>query len=141
LSADTMYAALVVGGVTPLADRPALRVPLFLAGGVMLAWVGWNSLSSAFGEEAVTTSGRPARGGRSYITGFLMALLNPMGIVYWLSVGAALVAEAVDQVGRAGAPMLVFGVMFGIFCWVTFIAVLAHVSRRFVTGPAMQWVT
>jgi len=141
LSADTIYAALIVGGLTPLADRPSLRVPLFLAGGIMLAWVGWNSVRSALRGGSMAESGPPPARGRSYVTGFLMAVFNPMGIVYWLSVGAALVAEAVDRVGRSGAPMLVFGVMFGIFCWVTFISVLAQVSRRFVTGSGMRWVT
>lgn len=141
LSADTIYAALVVGGLTPLADRPSLRVPLFLAGGVMLAWVGWNSLGSALRGGTATESGVVPKRGRSFVTGFLMAAFNPMGIVYWLSVGAALVAEAVDRVGRSGAPMLVLGVMLGIFCWVTFISVLARVSRRFVTGDGMRWVT
>lgn len=141
LSADTIYAALIVGGLTPLADRPMLRVPLFLAGGVMLAWVGWMSVRTALRGDAVDAGDTVPRRGRSYATGFLMAIFNPMGIVYWLSVGAALVADAVQRVGQVGSPILVMGVMFGIFCWVTFISVLAQISRRFVTGPGMRWVT
>lgn len=141
LSADTIYAALIVGGLTPLADRPTLRVPLFLAGGVMLAWVGWMSVRTALRGDAADAYDTVPRRGRSYATGFLMAIFNPMGIVYWLSVGAALVADAVQRVGQVGSPVLVMGVMFGIFCWVTFISVLAQISRRFVTGPGMRWVT
>lgn len=141
LSADTIYAALIVGGLTPLADRPSLRVPLFLAGGLMLAWVGWTSVRTALWGSASDGNAKPPKRGRSYVTGFLMAIFNPMGIVYWLSVGAALVAEAVERVGQAGSPILVLGVMFGIFCWVTFISILAQVSRRFVTGTGMRWVT
>jgi threonine/homoserine/homoserine lactone efflux protein len=140
MSADTLYAILVVSGLTPLADRPALRVPLFLAGGVMLALVGWGSLRHALAGLPKTEAAAPRRG-RSFVTGFLMAAFNPMGIVYWLSVGAALVAEAVDRVGTAGSPVLVGGVFLGIFCWVTFISVIAQVSRRFVTGNGMRWVT
>ena len=139
LSADTLYAVLVVSGLTPLADRPAIRLPLFLAGAAMLGYVGWSSLRAAFtGAEpaAVAPSGR-----RSYATGFLMAALNPMGIVYWLSIGAALVATAVDQVGTAGSPLLVGGVFFGILCWVTFLSALGLVARPFVTGTGMRWVT
>lgn len=141
LSADTIYAAIIVSGLTPLADRPGVRVPLFLAGGLMLAWVGWGSVSNALRGEAAGEASTPPRRNRSYLTGFLMAAFNPMGIVYWLSVGAALVADAVSRVGEAGSPVLVAGVMLGIFCWVTFISVVAQVSRRFVTGPAMRWVT
>lgn len=142
LSADTVYAALVVSGLTPLADRPGVRVPLFLAGALMLGYVGWGSVRKAVkgdvvdARSAVTSSGR-----KSYVTGFLMAAFNPMGIVYWLSVGAGLVADAVNRVGTAGAPVLVTGVFLGILCWVTSLAVLAQVSQRFVTGEGMRWIT
>lgn len=140
LSADTLYAALIVSGLTSLADSPALRVPLFLAGTVMLCWVGANSVRVAlYGGEL---SDGAASGGRaSYLTGLLMAVFNPMGIVYWLSVGGALVADAVERVGTAGAPLLVGGVFAGIFLWVTFLSWLAQVARRFVTGRGMLWIT
>ncbi len=140
MSADTVYAALIVSGLTPVADRPALRVPLFLAGSIMLTWVGYNSVRTAL--EGHTLEQGEVPGGRdSFVTGLLMALFNPMGIVYWLSVGAALVADAVDRAGTAGAPTLVGGVFFGIFLWVTFLSWLAQVARRFVTGRGMLWVT
>jgi len=140
LTADTLYATIIVSGLAPVADRPALRVPLFLAGAAMLGWVGLNSLRNA--QHPPATSGIDApKGHRSFVTGFLIAALNPMGIVYWLSVGSALVAEAVDRVGRAGAPVLVGGVFLGLLVWVTSISVVAQISRRFVTGNGMRWIT
>jgi threonine/homoserine/homoserine lactone efflux protein len=75
------------------------------------------------------------------VTGFLIAALNPMGIVYWLSVGSALVAEAVERSGAAGAPVLVGGVFLGLLVWVTALSITAQVSQRFVTGSGMQWIT
>ena len=140
LSADTVFAALIVSGLTQFADRPGLRAPLFAAGAVMLGYVGWSSIATAVRGDAViqTSSGSSSR---SYITGFLMAALNPMGIVYWLSVGSALVAESVAKVGKSGSPALVGGVFFGIFCWVTFLASLVRAGRRYVTNRIMQWIT
>ena len=140
LSVDTVYAFLIVSGLTPLADSPALRVPLFLAGGIMLAFVGVNGIRTALSRHPVRVAEAP-HPGRSYMTGLLIAGLSPMGIVYWLSVGAALVAEAVERVGRAGAPVLVGGVFLGLVVWVTTIALLAQVASRFVTGRGMQWIT
>ncbi len=140
LTADTIYAVLVVSGLTPLADSPGLRFPLFLAGGVMLSHVALSSLRTARGRSVALDHTVPRRG-RSYLTGLLIAAFSPMGIVYWLSVGAALVAEAVNRVGAVGAPVLVGGVFLGLLAWVTFLSVLAQVARRFVTGRGMQWVT
>ena len=142
LTADTLYATLVVSGLTPLADQPALRIPLFLAGAIMLGYVGWGSVRQALHGELVDANSVPElASGKSYVTGFLLAAFNPMGIVYWLSVGAGLVADAVNRVGTIGAPVLVAGVFLGILCWVTVISLVAQVSRRFVTGAGMRWVT
>ena len=140
LTADTIYATIIVSGLTPIADRPAIRVPLFLAGATMLGWVGINSLRSAIKPAATIERAVPSRN-RSYLDGFMIALFNPMGIVYWLSVGAALVAEAVERVGKIGTPVLVIGVFLGLLTWVTALSVIAQVSRRFVTGQGMRWVT
>lgn len=139
LSTDTVYAVLVVSGLTPLADSTELRFPLFLAGGVMLAYVAISGLRRA-GGAADTVGDTPVRRGRSYITGVLIAALSPMGIVYWLSVGAALVAEAVGRAGTVGAPVLVAGVFLGLLAWVSTLSVLAQVARRFVTGRGLRWI-
>jgi threonine/homoserine/homoserine lactone efflux protein len=140
LTADTIFAALIVSGLTPLADRPALRAPLFAAGAVMLGYVGFTSIRTAVMQDPPGPTA--ARGSsHAYLTGFLMAALNPMGIVYWLSVGSALVAEAVSKVGKSGSPLLIGGVFLGILSWVSFVAVLVRAGRRFVTGRVMQWIS
>lgn len=142
LTADTIYAALVVSGLTPLADRPALRIPLYMAGAIMLGYVGWSSVRRALhGEMVDEAEAVSARNGRNYVTGFLLAAFNPMGIVYWLSVGAGLVADAVNRVGKIGAPVLVGGVFLGILSWVTAISLVAQFSRRIVIGNGMRWIT
>ncbi len=142
LTADTIFATLIVSGVTQVADRPLLRVPLYAAGALMLAYIGVMGVRQAI-SGPVEFTGAPVTRGRSraFATGFLMAVLNPMGIVYWLSVGSALVAEAVAKVGRAGSPVLVGGVFLGIFCWVTLLAILIHFGRRFVNERVMRWIT
>lgn len=140
LTADTIFAILIVSGVSQIADRPALRIPLFAAGAVMLGWLGYGGLRQALrGEVDLPVHAR--RGSRSFATGFLMAALNPMGIVYWLSVGSALVAEAVARSGRLGAPALVGGVFLGILAWVSTLSLALHFGRRFVTPRVLRWIT
>ncbi len=137
VSADTIYCALVVSGIAPLADSALLRVPLYLAGAAVLAVLGMTRLRAALAGENVDTP--EPEGKRSYITGFLMAALNPLGIVYWLSIGAALVASAVAREGREGAPVL-GGVFFGILCWVTVLSGMAQAGRRYVSEPILRGV-
>jgi threonine/homoserine/homoserine lactone efflux protein len=141
LSVDTVYAMVIVAGFASFADNDAIRMMLYLAGGVMLGWVGLSSVRTALRGIEGSASDKPKPRGRSYLTGVLMAAFNPMGIVYWLTVGAGLAADAVDRVGQSGAPVLVIGVTLGIFLWVSTLSVIAQVSRRFVTGQGIRWVT
>lgn len=141
LTADTVYAMVIVSGLASFAGNEGVRFVLYVAGGVMLTWVGWSSVKTALRGVEGRPGDVPKPRGRSYLTGLLMAVFNPMGIVYWLTVGAGLAADAVSRVGESGAPILVIGVMVGIFLWVSTLSIIAQVSRRFVTGHGMRWVT
>lgn len=140
LSADTVYAMVIVSGLASFAGHEGVRMVLYVAGGVMLTWVGWNSVRTALRGVEGRAGDAPKPRGRSYLTGLLMAAFNPMGIVYWLTVGAGLAADAVSRVGQSGAPVLVVGVTVGILLWVTTLSTIAQVSRRFVTGRGMRWI-
>ena len=141
LTADTIYALLIVTGFAQFAENEYLRIVLFLAGAAMMAYIGYGSIKSAMNETGMQDSGLDVPRSKSYVAGFMLAAFNPFGIVYWLTVGAGLAADAVNRFGEGGAPILVIGVMLGIFLWVTSISTIAQISRRFVTGPAMRWIT
>lgn len=141
LSADTIYALAIVLGFARFAENESIRVVLFLLGAAMMAYIGYGSIRTAL-NGTVTTSDKPAPPrGHSYITGFLMAAFNPFGIIYWLTVGAGLAADAVNRSGSGAAPLLVIGVMLGILVWVSTLSVIAQISRKFVTGMGMRWIT
>lgn len=141
LTADTIYALAIVLGFARFAENQHIRVVLFLLGAGMMAFIGVNSIRTALnGTVAASDKPSPPRG-HSYITGFLMAAFNPFGIIYWLTVGAGLAADAVNRSGAGAAPLLVIGVMLGILAWISTLSVIAQVSRKFVTGLGMRWIT
>lgn len=141
LTADTIYALLIVTGFARFAENEQLRVVLFFAGAAMMTYLAYGSIQSALKETNLDSSGLVIPRRRTFVAGFMLAAFNPFGIVYWLTVGAGLAADAATRFGEGGAPILVIGVMLGIFLWVTSISVVAQISRRFVTGPAMRWIT
>lgn len=139
LSADTMYCTLVVIGLLGVADTTGVRAPLFLVGAVVLCYLGVRSIVEALRHQTILGGGVSRR--RGYVTGFMMAAASPFGIVYWLSIGAALVTRAVEQSGEEGAPVLVSGVFLGILCWVTFLSALTQGGRRVVSPTTLRWAT
>src|SRR5690606_29004755 len=77
----------------------------------------------------------------SFTTGFLMALLNPMGIFFWLSVGGGLVASGVEQASDIlGIAAIVFGVIAGLLIWITTLSTLVHGGRRFISDRIYRWI-
>jgi len=139
VTVDTLYCLLVVTGLAPVADSALLRAPLFLAGAVVMLYLGVASVLAARRDSV--SNGGPSSPRRSYITGMVMAAANPLGIIYWLSIGAALVASAVTRAGEHAAPFLIGGVFTGIICWVTLLSSMTRLGRRFVSPSVMRWVT
>jgi len=134
--ADTIFCILVVTGAAPLADRPALRAPLYLLGAVVLLYLGLNGLRASAAQPLPSPAVSMHR--RSFATGFLMAAGNPMGLVYWFSIGAALIAAAIEQAGAGAAPVLVAGVFSGIVLWVTLLSGLTRAGRPFVSPRVLR---
>lgn len=100
-----------------------------LAGGAFLLFLGFQSLL-ARGEVPTDTSGRP----NSLAKGILVNVLSPHPYLFWLSVGAPLLARAMDRNGMASLAFL------GSFyvCLVgskMIIAFLIGRSRSFLQGP------
>ncbi|MCC6312390.1 MAG: LysE family transporter [Thermomicrobiales bacterium] len=139
MTADTIFCALVVSGATPLADNPVVRIPLYLLGAAVLLFLGVSGLIAAV--RGAETTGSPPSGRRSFVAGFMMAVGNPMGIVYWLSIGAALIAGAIEQAGREAGPVLVAGVFSGILLWVTALSGLTRAGREFVSPRIMRVIS
>jgi threonine/homoserine/homoserine lactone efflux protein len=139
VTADTIYCTAVVSGLAPLAGSSTLRAPLLLAGAIVLSYLGVVGLRATRRGEHLPAHPPSAR--RSYATGFIMAIANPFGIIYWLSIGAALVASAVGRAGASAAPLLIGGVFAGILCWVTFLSGLTRAGRRILSTQGMLWLS
>ncbi len=125
--ADSLICILVVAGALRLVDNPWIRTSMFFAGAVVLLLLGVRGIQSALRDDQIASTA-PDRG-NSFITGFTMAALNPMGIVYWLSIGSALIAATIEQNGSTAGPILVSGVFAGIIMWVTVLSTLVAIGR------------
>jgi L-lysine exporter family protein LysE/ArgO len=138
LTADTVYCALVVSGFAHVADTPLLRAPLLLLGAIVLLYLG----AAALRAPAAVSSADAAPSSRgSYLVGLAMAAANPFGIIYWLSIGAALIASVVRQSGAGAAPAVVVGVFSGIMVWVTLLASATRLGRSFVSARSLRVLT
>jgi threonine/homoserine/homoserine lactone efflux protein len=112
-TADAFYGALAAFGLTALTGLLiSLRVPIGLAGGAFLAWLGLRTIRS----RPVQAADAPTRPGlvSAYLSTLGLTLTNPATI---LSFGAVFVGLGAVEGGFGGALSLVVGVGLGSAGW------------------------
>jgi L-lysine exporter family protein LysE/ArgO len=140
-TADAIYCMAVIAGLTPLIDQLLVRTILWTLGTGFLMLLSWSSIKPVFASGRLIVEEHGTFQRSSFVTGFLIAALNPMGIFFWLSVGGGLVATGVEQASDiAGIAAIVFGVIAGLVIWITSLSTLVHGGRRFISDRIYRWI-
>ncbi len=130
-ASHAILVSLTLLGVVALLDRPLWHTILGAAGILVLGYLGVDALRAGTLLPA-SGEGRPA--GRPFLVGFSIGIANPITLLWFLTVGGALIAAH----GGAGTGRLAvaFGTSFvlGVLCWDTVVAWLAGYGRRWM-GP------
>lgn len=139
---DLVYAALSAGGITLLLRFAAVRVALWLGGTVVLLGLAARMLREALATAAPQESALPAREDRSVTPGaaigqgFALALSSPSAILWFASVGGAVLAA------HAGDRAALLPFLLGFFCaglaWSLAVAVAR--ARHALGEGAVRWL-
>jgi threonine/homoserine/homoserine lactone efflux protein len=128
LVTDAPIIAVALGVAARLAQlRPWLGI-VSIAGGVFVLYLAWDSFRPA-GVNAALRSERPW----SWRKGILTNLLSPHPWLFWLTVGAAILAKATAQSQLAAAAFL-FGFYALLVGSKVLVALLAGRSRDLLAG-------
>ena len=161
VTVDVLYAVVTGLSLQRFFDRPAVVVPLTVAGILLLLYLAFLSLRAALRDlradpldpldplDPVVAAATPSPSPRSsahgaYLTGVLMTLLNPMTLAFWFTVvptmagstAGAANAAANTEAGRFDLPMICAGVFIGTVGWVVFFAGALNLAGRGGTSPA-----
>jgi len=117
---------------TKLAElRPLLGI-VSIAGSIFVLYLAWETSHPAR-QDAEAATGLP----RSWMKGIVTNLLNPHPWIFWLTVGAALLAEALAQSWRIAAAFLL-GFYLLLVGSKVLVALLAGRSRNLLTGRSYR---
>lgn len=122
-------------GVSFLQTNTAWKIGVGLVGGLLLLMMGVGMLRSACRQEVPTSKAAAS----ALVAGIVLTAANPYFLVWWGSVGAQMVMEAVTF-GLAG--FVVFAVAHWLcdLFWLWFMSVLAYRGGQFF-GHRFQKVT
>ena len=125
--ADAVYATAAATGFAAFSaaiDRVA--TPLALAGGLFLIWLGLLAFRS--GPPPAEVASTPQGGLRTMAATFALTLTNPMTVLSFAAIFAAL--GLAQEAGMAGAVVVVAGVFTGSMLWWVILSGGVALARR-----------
>ncbi|TYR80567.1 amino acid transporter [Priestia megaterium] len=141
MTADILFMLLILVGLTSFIELQPVTLCLYAVGFFMLSYVGIKSITQALSTSFLITTDRNEIEGSSYITGLLIALTNPLNIVFWFGVFGSTLSETIINHSWLYVFLYSFFIIFGILIWNLTIAGIMHFARRFVNAAALRTVT
>ena len=130
-ASHAILVSLTLLGVVALLDRPIWHIILGGAGIVVLGYLGVDAMRAS---SVPPNTAAASREGHPFLVGFSIGIANPITLLWFLTVGGALIAA--HGGGKSGLLAVAFGASFvaGVLCWDTVVASLAGYGRRWM-GP------
>ncbi|MCY0896213.1 MAG: LysE family transporter [Alicyclobacillaceae bacterium] len=139
--ADAAYMGLIFFGLTGFLAHTVVKSFLWAFGSVVLVYLGLQSLYSARSEIVFLTQ-EAASLSQALTSGFLMAISNPLNILFWFGIYGSLLAKTAETSGqRAQSFMETLGIFVGLATWDLWMAVLASSFRKWASPQVMRIVS
>ncbi|HXV93160.1 MAG TPA: LysE family transporter [Pseudonocardia sp.] len=146
LAGDATWAVLGLAGVGALFAVPALRVPLTLAGCLLLGWLGVRGIREAVRVPAVpvpdagVAAPDPGSSRGAVGTGAAMSLGNPWNVVYWSGAAGAVGGVLGSEATTGGLVVFFAGFMTSSLLWCVVCAGGIALLRRALPPAAVRAV-
>ena len=139
-SASTLYATLAVAGVgLLLAQSPAIRLVLQVAGGAYLLYKGVTMVRRAAPLRAASVSGFEQQNLRqAYFNGLLTNLTNPQAVMFFSSVFAALLSPDLQPWAGPAGVATVAAASFSVNLATVMLFSITSVQQRYML--AKKWI-
>ncbi|MET9515068.1 LysE family transporter [Streptomyces sp. NPDC002994] len=139
LVGDAVWALLGLAGVGALFAVPVLRVPLTVAGCLLLAWLGVAGLRDALARQGPVPITEPQgnQDRKAMAVGAGMSLANPWNVVYWSGVAGGLGA-VLGPGGTSELGVFFAGFMVSSMLWCLVSAGLIVILRRALPPLAVR---
>lgn len=140
MCADLLYMLCIYFGLAHFLSTPFMKTFLWLFGCFVLLYTGIETLKNMkkMPEAGVIET---ATRSSSFRSGFLMALTNPLNILFWLGIYGSILAESVQNHGVSQVLWHSFGIFAGILLWDFVMAILASSFHKFGNRMTLQIIS
>lgn len=138
--ADALYMLLIYFVQVRFLNLPFVQNFLWLFGCFVLTYTGVESLISA----GTISSDQKNSGGsswKSFLSGFLISLTNPLTILFWLGIYGSVLAKTAVSYSQHELMLYSAAILLGITVWDIAMATVASSFRRFLTSHILTGIS
>lgn len=141
VTADVLYMALIYFGVAQFLTAPFLKTFLWLFGFFVLTYTGIESLVKAKEVSLMRGAGEKGSYRKSFLSGLVISLSNPLSIMFWLGIYGSIFAKTVEAYESYQLLICSSGILIGLFLWDLAMSFLAGTFRTFLSPRMIQGTT
>lgn len=134
--ADICYMLIVYTGLAQYMQVPLIQTFLWLFGAFILTYSGIESLV-AIQRKKGQSNNRNSKITRSFRSGFLMSLLNPLSILFWVGIYGSVLAKTITHLSAQQVIINSLAILAGIIIWDYTMALMASIFRRYMTNQLL----
>jgi len=142
VASDLMYGVIALFGIAPILSEPTVIAWFWLVGSLVLAVLAVVTYRQASGSTrgiAVGVNGLNSKLSVSLATGFMLALTNPMMIIWWLMGAQFLISTGVvDELTPTLSVVFLAGGGLGLAAYLSTLTRFLNKAKRFMSPKVMQ---
>lgn len=138
--ADILYMAAVYFGLVQFLEIPIIKAFLWLFGFFILIYTGVESLITA-GRLVSSRRKNEESAFKSFFSGFLMSLSNPLTILFWLGIYGSVLAKTVTMYETNQLLLYSSAIFIGIVIWDFTMAIISSSFRRILSANILTFIS
>jgi threonine/homoserine/homoserine lactone efflux protein len=139
--ADIIYMLLVYFGMIHLLDAPFIKAFLWLFGFFVLVYTGVESIVNSEQVTSLETREVGESLFKSFTSGFLMSLFNPLSILFWLGIYGSILAKMTSEYSMDQLLVYSGAIVFGILLWDVLMAGASSIFRKILTNRLLKLIS
>jgi L-lysine exporter family protein LysE/ArgO len=140
LVADSGYMLIVYLGLVHLLNGELMKTFLWLFGFFVLVYTGIESLRAS-SQKIEQYRSQDNSQLKSFSSGFLISVLNPMSILFWLGIYGSVLAETMTKYEMHELLLYSSAILIGITIWDIFMAGIASTFRKYLTDRIIRSIS
>ena len=139
--ADGIFMLLIYFGIAQFIDIPIIKLFLWIFGFFILTYTGIESLQNSGDLTNDSGKSQSETKGKSFRTGFFMAISNPLSILFWLGIYGSILAKTSSSYESGQMLLYSLGIFLGITIWDVTMAGVATGAKKLISPRFLRVIS